>query len=142
MNIDAYLSELVPKEQRGPAFAYNQFVMFTAVPVVAFLAWQLVPHDDLRPRRLALVVIIGSIGAIVIWWIRRSLPESPRWLAQHGRIAEAESIVAEMERRIRAETGANCRRRKPWPAKPNTSRRLDGDVEPDLSRPHHHAGDL
>ena len=41
MNVDAYVSELVPKEQRGPAFAYNQFVMFTAVPVVAFLAWQL-----------------------------------------------------------------------------------------------------
>ena len=45
VNVDAYLSELVPKEQRGPAFAYNQFIMFTAVPVVAFLAWQLVPHD-------------------------------------------------------------------------------------------------
>jgi hypothetical protein len=29
------VSELVPKEQRGPAVAYNQFVMFTAVPVVA-----------------------------------------------------------------------------------------------------------
>src|SRR5215469_12283101 len=29
VNVDTYLSELVPKEQRGPAFAYNQFVMFT-----------------------------------------------------------------------------------------------------------------
>ena len=44
VNIDAYLSELVPKEQRGPAFAYNQCIMYTAVPVVAFLAWQLVPQ--------------------------------------------------------------------------------------------------
>ena len=93
----------MPKEQRGPAFAYNQFVMFTAVPVVAFLAWQLVPHDDLRSRRLALVVIIGSIGAFVIWWIRRSLPESPRWLEQHGRVAEAERIVADLENKIRAD---------------------------------------
>jgi putative MFS transporter len=47
VNVDAYVSELVPKEQRGPAFAYNQFVMFTAVPVVAFLAWQLVPRTIL-----------------------------------------------------------------------------------------------
>src|ERR1700758_1305460 len=38
VNIDAYLSELVPKEQRGPAFAYNQCIMYTVVPVVAFLA--------------------------------------------------------------------------------------------------------
>src|SRR6204780_3095681 len=43
VNVDTYLSELVPKSQRGPAFAYNQFVIFTRLPVVAFLAWQLVP---------------------------------------------------------------------------------------------------
>jgi len=78
VNVDAYVSELVPKGQRGPAFAYNQFVMFTAVPVVAFLAWQLVPRTIFGIDGWRWVVIIGSIGAFVIWWIRRSLPESPR----------------------------------------------------------------
>jgi putative MFS transporter len=73
--------------------------------VVAFLAWQLVPQTIFGLDGWRVVVIIGSVGAILIWWIRRNLPESPRWLAQHGRIAEAESIVADMERRIRAETG-------------------------------------
>ncbi len=105
MNVDAYLSELVPKEQRGPAFAYNQFIMYTSVPVVAFLAWQLVPLTILGLAGWRWVVIIGSIGAVVIWWIRRHLPESPRWLAQHGHIAEAERIVGEFERRIQAEGG-------------------------------------
>ena len=103
VNVDAYVSELVPKEQRGPAFAYNQFVMFTAVPVVAFLAWQLVPRTILGLDGWRWVVIIGSIGAAVIWWIRRNLPESPRWLEHHGRTAEAEKIVADLERRIRAD---------------------------------------
>src|SRR5580698_9666042 len=103
VNVDAYLSELVPKEQRGPAFAYNQFIMYTAVPVVAFLAWQLVPQTILGLEGWRWVVIIGSIGAAVIWWIRRKLPESPRWLAQHGRVAEAERIVEDMERRAREE---------------------------------------
>ena len=105
VNVDTYVSELVPKAQRGPAFAYNQFVMFTAVPVVAFLAWQLVPRTILGIDGWRWVVIIGSIGAFVIWWIRRSLPESPRWLEHHGRTAEAERIVGELERRIR-EDGA------------------------------------
>jgi len=105
VNVDTYVSELVPKEQRGPAFAYNQFVMFTAVPVVALLAWQLVPQTILGLDGWRWVVIIGSVGALVIWWIRRSLPESPRWLEQHGHIGEAESIVADLERRIRADTG-------------------------------------
>ena len=103
VNVDTYVSELVPKEQRGPAFAYNQFVMFTAVPVVAFLAWQLVPLKIFGLDGWRIVVMIGSVGAVVIWWIRRSLPESPRWLEQHGRHAEAESIVANLENKIRAD---------------------------------------
>src|SRR6204780_4305361 len=104
VNVDTYVSELVPKQQRGPAFAYNQFVMFTAVPVVAFLAWQLVPLTIFGLDGWRIVVIIGSIGAFVSWWLRRSLPESPRWLEQHGRAAEADRIVADLERRIRADT--------------------------------------
>jgi putative MFS transporter len=103
VNVDTYVSELVPREQRGPAFAYNQFVMFTAVPVVAFLGWQLVPRQIFGLDGWRWVVIIGSVGAFVIWWIRRSLPESPRWLEQHGRTAEAEAIVGALENKIRAD---------------------------------------
>jgi putative MFS transporter len=43
ITIDAYITELVPSWLRGRAFAVNQAVMFTAVPVVAALAWWLVP---------------------------------------------------------------------------------------------------
>jgi putative MFS transporter len=105
VNVDTYVSELVPKEQRGPAFAYNQAIMFTAVPIVAFLAWQLVPQQFFGLEGWRWVVIIGSIGAVVIWWIRRALPESPRWLEQHGRAAEADRIVSDLETRIRADLG-------------------------------------
>jgi putative MFS transporter len=31
------------------------------------------------------VVLLGSGGAILVWWIRRRVPESPRWLAQPER---------------------------------------------------------
>jgi putative MFS transporter len=103
VNVDTYLSELVPKDQRGPAFAYNQFIMFTAVPIVAFLAWQLLPLNVGGLDGWRIVVIIGSIGAVVIWWIRRRLPESPRWLAHHGHTAEAERIVSELEKKIEAD---------------------------------------
>jgi putative MFS transporter len=105
VNVDTYLSELVPRGQRGPAFAYNQFVMFTAVPIVALLSWQLVPIKVFGLDGWRVVVIIGSIGAVVIWWIRRNLPESARWLAQHGRVAEAEAIVGDLEQKIIADGG-------------------------------------
>ncbi len=103
VNVDTYLSELVPKTQRGPAFAYNQAIMFTAVPIVAFLGWQLVPQTIFGLDGWRWVVLIGSVGAVVIWWIRRRLPESPRWLEQHGHAAEAEAIVADLENKITAD---------------------------------------
>jgi MFS transporter, putative metabolite:H+ symporter len=107
VNVDAYISELVPKEHRGPAFAYNQAIMYTAVPTIALLAWLMAPPFrflDLEGWRW--VLIIGSVGALFIWWIRLGLPESPRWLAQHGRLAEADAIVTQLERRAEARIGA------------------------------------
>ena len=103
VTIDTYLSELTPKDRRGSAFALAQFIQFTSYPVVAFLSWLFVPttvfgHDGWRT-----VAILGGVGAIVVWVLRLGLPESPRWLAQHGRLEEADRIVSQMERRVRAE---------------------------------------
>jgi putative MFS transporter len=107
VNVDAYVSELVPKEHRGPAFAYNQAIMYTAVPTIALLAWLMAPpFRFLGLEGWRWVLIIGSVGALFIWWIRLGLPESPRWLAQHGRLAEADAIVTQLERRAEARIGA------------------------------------
>ena len=107
VNIDAYISELVPKEQRGPAFAYNQAIMYTAVPTIALLAWLMAPpFSFLGLEGWRWVLIVGSVGAVCIWWIRLGLPESPRWLAQHGRLAEADAILTQLERHAESQTGA------------------------------------
>jgi putative MFS transporter len=105
VNIDTYISELVPQEIRGRAFAFNQFIMFIAVPAVALIATFLVPIKILGYDGWRWVVGIGAIGAVFIWFIRIGLPESPRWLAQRGRQAEAEAIMQMMEQRVRDETG-------------------------------------
>ena len=47
VTIDAYIAELVPASLRGRAFAYNSAIQFVAVPVVAFIAWMLVPSSPL-----------------------------------------------------------------------------------------------
>jgi len=106
VTIDTYVSELVPSSHRGRAYAYNQFLQFLAVPLVAFLAWLLVPRTPLGFDGWRWVVLIGSAGAIFIWFIRLSLPESPRWLARHRRLADAERVVSGIENRVTIESGA------------------------------------
>ena len=43
---------------------------------------------------------IGATLGLIVIFFRRWIPESPRWLMIHGRSAEAEKIVDEVERRI------------------------------------------
>lgn len=105
VTIDTYVSELVPKHLRGRAFAFNQFITFLAVPVVAFLSYQLVPLQPFGLDGWRWVVLIGAVGALVVWWIRRAVPESPRWLIQQGRVAEAERITETIEAAVAAELG-------------------------------------
>lgn len=98
ITIDAYVSELTPPRARGRAIAFSQAITFSAVPVVAFVAKYLVPITWLGLDGWRLVAIIGGVGAIAIWPITRGLPESPRWLAAHGRFDEASSELARVER--------------------------------------------
>jgi putative MFS transporter len=97
ITIDAYITELVPSWMRGRAFAINQAVMFTAVPVVAALAWWLVPLSPYGVDGWRWVVLIGAAGSMVIWILRLYVPESPLWLARNGRPEEAIKILRTLE---------------------------------------------
>ncbi|MBA2078289.1 MAG: MFS transporter [Rhodanobacter sp. 68-29] len=105
VTIDTYISELIPSAERGRAFSVNQFITFAVVPVVALLAWLLVPLSPLGIDGWRWVVLIGSMGAVLVWLLVQGIPESPRWLALQGRTDEAESIMAAIEQRVARETG-------------------------------------
>ncbi|MBV9566097.1 MAG: MFS transporter [Bradyrhizobium sp.] len=105
VTIDTYLSELVPKSMRGRAFAFNQGVQFSVVPVVAFVAYLLVPISPFGFDGWRWVVLIGSAGALFVWVIRRGLPESPRWLINQGRLDEADAVTSAIEAKVVADLG-------------------------------------
>jgi MFS transporter, putative metabolite:H+ symporter len=44
--------------------------------------------------------IIGAVPALISLVLRRYCPESPRWLAQKGRLDEAEKVLEEIERKV------------------------------------------
>jgi len=105
VTIDTYLSELVPRERRGQAFAFTSLIGTTAYPITALLAWALVPTTVFGLEGWRWVAIIGASGAIVAWVLRLALPESPRWLAQHGHKLEAERVTRMIETRVERQFG-------------------------------------
>ena len=105
VTIDTFIPELVPPQGRGRAFAFYQFIAFLIVPVVAFLGWLLVPHKPLGLDGWRWIALISAVAALAAWWLRRSLPESPRWLARHGQLERAEATMRMIEERVAHDIG-------------------------------------
>ena len=53
---------------------------------------------------------VGGVLGLGILLLRRYVPESPRWLITHGYSRRAEDTVAEIEERIRSDTGSELRK--------------------------------
>ena len=97
VTIDSYIAELVPASVRGKAFAINQCIQLLAIPVATFLSWLLLPRDLLGVAGWRWVAIVGAVGALVAYYIRRQVPESPLWLLQKGRLEEAQAVLKKIE---------------------------------------------
>jgi MFS transporter, putative metabolite:H+ symporter len=103
VTIDSYIAEWVPKDRRGKAFAINYGLMYLAVPVAALLSWLLLPQAPLGISGWRYAAAFPLLATAVAWWVYRNLPESPRWLMQHGRLEAAEHLVSKIETRVREE---------------------------------------
>ena len=103
--IDCYLAELMPKAVRGRAFAVSASLQFLSVPLVSVLAWALIPGTHLGVDGWRWLAFVPAVGALLVWQVRRALPESPRWLEAHGRALEADEITSKIERRVARDLG-------------------------------------
>lgn len=89
-----FLAEFVARRLRGGfTGALAGFFSFGFVGA-ALLGYFIVPA---APQAWRVVLVLTALPVLMLLWWRRALPESPRWLEAHGRIAEANRIVARME---------------------------------------------
>lgn len=102
---DTYLSEMVPAHARGRYLARAYTFGFLGVPVAAFVGGRSVADEHLLIDGWRWLLVLGALGAVFVWRLRVSLPESPRWYEMRGRHAEAEATTARIEAAARAELG-------------------------------------
>ena len=92
--VSTYIGELAPASKRGRISTLTFLVGILGQAVTPFVALALVPNFSFGWRLMFVIGgLIASIGVIA----RFQLPESPRWLALHGRVAEADAVVRRME---------------------------------------------
>jgi putative MFS transporter len=89
------LTEFVPPETRGRWLAFMAFLTVCGFPVTAILGFLIIPTWGWRP-----MFIIAGLGSLVVWYLRKNLPESPRWLEAQGRTAEAEALMQTIEKEV------------------------------------------
>ena len=91
----AYVNEFAKAEKRGRFVLIFQSIFPVGILVASLVSIWVVPHWGWQ-----WMFIIGAVPALLAATLRRVLPESPRWLATKGRLAEADRVVSELEAKI------------------------------------------
>lgn len=89
------LIEMTPRQYRGRYSALLALVTNTALFVSSLAGYFLIPLWGWRS-----MFFISGAGALLVWIARKSMPESPRWLAAEGRLEEADRIVTLIEESV------------------------------------------
>ena len=87
------MTEFVPPTSRGRWMAFMAFIVVAGFPATSLLSTLVVPSYGWRP-----MFVVAGIGALIVWYLRKQLPESPRWLESRGKTEAAETLMQAIER--------------------------------------------
>jgi MFS family permease len=124
--INSAIDEVIPSKHRGRADILVNGTYWAGSAVAAVVGIYLLDPAhvgiDLGWR---ISLLIGPALGVVVWFVRRTLPESPRWLITHGRAEEAEHNIAEIEEWVRS-NGHEL---------PEVDENKAMEIDPNLARP-------
>ena len=105
----AVLSEIIPASVRAKYIAFMEGFWAVGFIISGTITYLVLPMAGWR----WVFVVVGLLSAVV-FWVRRSLLESPRWLADHGRLEEAEAAMSKMEAGVSAALSQALPQPKPY----------------------------
>ena len=86
------MTEFVPPRTRGRWLSMMAFIVVAGFPATSLLGYLIIPAFGWRP-----MFVVAGIGSLIVWYLRKNLPESPRWLEAQGRNEEAEALMKTIE---------------------------------------------
>jgi len=113
------IAEIVPPSSRGKWGSALAVITNSSLFVSALIARLVIPNIGWR----WMFVIVG-IGALIVWQLRKRMPESPRWLEAHGELDEADRVLKEIEGQVERSTG-----RKLEPVSASAAPRASGTAD-------------
>lgn len=105
--VNATIQELIPARKRGFTDLCINGSYWLGAALGSIGAVVALDRDVIDPElgwRVAFV--IGGIIGLAVLFLRRFIPESPRWLMTHGDPERADAVVKQIEERVERETGA------------------------------------
>jgi putative MFS transporter len=95
-----FVSEIARSKSRGRFVLLYQILLPIGFMAASLSSIVIVPNFGWQ-----WMFIVGAIPAILTIFLRRLVPESPRWLAKQGRVAEADEIMKRIETIVERESG-------------------------------------
>lgn len=96
----AMVSELLPTSIRGKYIAFMEGFWAVGYVLSGAISYFILPHFGWR----AVFVAVGLLS-LAVFLVRRGMPESPRWLADRGRFADADAVMSMIETQVQRRTG-------------------------------------
>ncbi|HET7921629.1 MAG TPA: MFS transporter [Gammaproteobacteria bacterium] len=115
-----YLVEFLPRAQRGRISIWVFALWMGGAAVSSAVGLALLPFGEHAWR---IMLASGALPAFAVLWLRKNLPESPRWYLRRGQPEEAVRVLGELDPTLSeatrhallaAEAPHATRKRTPW----------------------------